>query len=215
MFSIKRPTNLEIEDYIRRQIEQPFSYDFMGCTREQPLAARPGWNIDHHRVLLGHGSEAFVRARAAIDAWQMFPPEMTSVFGHEVPREGLVVAVLYRVSLVPVWLLMPARVVYTIHDTIRRDGHTFERYGFAYGTLPEHPERGEERFLVEWNHTDDTVHYDLLAVSQPRHLLARLAFPFARHEQARFRRLSGLAMQRAVGRVQGSADRELEVGSGG
>jgi hypothetical protein len=35
-------------------------------------------------------------------------------------------------------------------------------------------------------------------MSQPRHALARLAYPFTRHEQARFRRLSGIAMQRAA-----------------
>jgi uncharacterized protein (UPF0548 family) len=197
MLSIHSPTDTQIEDYLARQTEQPFSYSLVGCTRGVP-AARRGWNIDRHRVVLGHGSEVFLRASAAIDAWQTFPAAMTQVFGHDVPRKNLVVAVLYRVSFFPLWLLMPARIVYTINDTITRDGHPVQRHGFAYGTLPDHPERGEERFLVEWNHADDTVHYDLLAISQPRHLLARLAYFFARYEQARFRRLSGLAMQHAV-----------------
>ncbi len=195
MLAWHRPSDAEIGEYLARQAGQPLSYEFVGCTREKQPVARRGWNIDHHRVLLGHGSEIFDRACTAIDAWRMFPPQMTAVFGHAVPREKLMVAVLYKASVLPLWLLMPARVVYTIGDTITRDGHMIERYGFAYGTLPDHPERGEERFLVEWNRADDTVHYDLLAVSQPRHLLARLAFPFARHEQARFRRLSGLAVQ--------------------
>ncbi len=197
MFCLLRPSEKQIQQYLARQADQQLSYNFVGCTREQP-ACRRGWNVDQHRVRLGEGSEVFARARAAIDAWEMFPSEMTKVFGQEKPRENLVVAILYRVSFLPLWLLMPARIVYPIHETVMRDGETVERYGFAYGTLPDHPERGEERFLIEWRHGDDSVHYDLLAVSQPRHALARLAYPFARHEQARFRRLSGLAMQRAT-----------------
>jgi uncharacterized protein (UPF0548 family) len=76
------------------------------------------------------------------------------------------------------------------------------RFGFAYGTLRGHPERGEERFLVERNESDDSVWYDLLPVSQPAHWLARWGYPYTRYEQARFRRLSGLAMQEAVRRSE-------------
>src|SRR3954471_13918165 len=122
MLSIHRPTGAQIRDYLARQTEQPFSYPLVGCTREQPPAPR-GWNNDHHRVLLGQGSEVFLRASAAIDTWQTFPAAMTQVFGQDVPRENLVVAVLYRASFFPLWLLMPARVVYTVSDTITRDGH--------------------------------------------------------------------------------------------
>lgn len=70
------------------------------------------------------------------------------------------------------------------------------RYGFACGTLSEHAEAGEERFLVEWLE-DGSVWYDLLAFSRPRHALARIAYPFGRMLQARFRRDSGRAMQQA------------------
>jgi uncharacterized protein (UPF0548 family) len=128
----------------------------------------------------------------------MFPPEITAVFDGHVPRAGLNVAVLFDARPLPLWLLMPARVVYVVEDSVTRNGQQIDRFGFAYGTLPDHPERGEERFLVEWNRDDDSVHYDLLAVSQPQHWLARLAYPYTRWQQLRFRRLSGLAMQRAV-----------------
>jgi uncharacterized protein (UPF0548 family) len=39
------------------------------------------------------------------------------------------------------------------------------RYGFAYGTLADHGESGEERFTVEWNRSSDKVFYDILAFS--------------------------------------------------
>lgn len=51
---------------------------------------------------------------------------------------------------------------------------------------------------MEWRKSDNSVWYDLLAVSRPRHWLARLGYWFARREQARFRIESGLAMQAAV-----------------
>jgi uncharacterized protein (UPF0548 family) len=120
----------------------------------------------------------------------MFPPEMTQVFWPDSPQQpGDVVAVRYRARPFLLWMLLPARVVYRVEEP--------RRFGFAYGTLPDHPERGEERFLIEWNQADDSVWYDLVAVSRPRHWLARLGYLYARYEQAKFRRLSGDAMQRA------------------
>ncbi|HTG87378.1 MAG TPA: DUF1990 domain-containing protein, partial [Pyrinomonadaceae bacterium] len=72
-----------------------------------------------------------------------------------------------------------------------------ERFGFAYGTLAQHAERGEERFTVEWNRKDETVWYDILAASQPGPM-ARLGYPYARRLQKRFAQDSMKAMKRAV-----------------
>jgi len=72
-----------------------------------------------------------------------------------------------------------------------------QRFGFAYGTLPGHIERGEERFLLEMS-DDDSVWYDILAFSQPRHLLTKIGYPFVRRMQKRFGRESAAAMVRAV-----------------
>jgi uncharacterized protein (UPF0548 family) len=81
------------------------------------------------------------------------------------------------------WSLNACRVVYVINE----DGPT-ARFGFAYGTLPDHIEQGEERFLIEWNRGDDSVWYDILAFSKPRHPLVKLGFPVARMMQKRFAR---------------------------
>ena len=51
--------------------------------------------------------------------------------------------------------------------------------------LPDHVERGEERFTIEWQ-ADDSVWYDILAFSRPQHLIAKLAFPYVRRLQKRF-----------------------------
>jgi uncharacterized protein (UPF0548 family) len=85
-----------------------------------------------------------------------------------------------------------ARIVYQLED-----GQPIRRFGFAYGTLPGHIERGEERFSIEWL-PDDTVWYDIRAFSRPRHWLVRLGYPLARRLQRRFVRDSQSAMLRAV-----------------
>lgn len=199
MFCLRRPDERHICRYLAAQCDREFSYAPVGCTRNEQTCERvASWSVDCHRIALGHGAEIFRRARAAIERWQMFPPEITTVYGVEQPYAGLTVAVLFAARPLPLFLLMPARVVYVLDESITRDAQTIDRFGFAYGTLPDHPERGEERFLVEWNRADDTVYYHLLAVSQPRHWLVRLGHPYTRWQQARFRRLSGLAMQRAV-----------------
>jgi uncharacterized protein (UPF0548 family) len=72
------------------------------------------------------------------------------------------------------------------------------RYGFAYGTLPGHVESGEERFLIELDHATDTVYFDILAFSRPRHLLVRLDRRRARAMQKRFASEAAAAMRDAV-----------------
>jgi uncharacterized protein (UPF0548 family) len=71
------------------------------------------------------------------------------------------------------------------------------RFGFAYGTLPDHVESGEERFLLELA-DDGAVYYDIIAFSRPRHFLAKLAYPLVRRLQKRFGRNSAAAMLAAV-----------------
>lgn len=78
-------------------------------------------------------------------------------------------------------------------------------YGFAYGTLNGHSEKGEERFSVEWNQEDNSVWYDLLAFSLPHHPLARAGYPLSRVLQKRFARDSKAAMVEAVGAAPNTA----------
>lgn len=91
------------------------------------------------------------------------------------------------------WSLNACRIVYVTEET----GET-ERFGFAYGTLPDHVESGEERFWVELDHRDDSVWYDLLAFSRPNRLAVKLGFFYARILQRRFAADSHRAMARAV-----------------
>jgi uncharacterized protein (UPF0548 family) len=58
------------------------------------------------------------------------------------------------------------------------------RFGFAYGTLPAHPEQGEEAFHIE-SDVHGTVRFVVTAFSRPRHPLARIGSPVARQVQLR------------------------------
>jgi uncharacterized protein (UPF0548 family) len=92
-----------------------------------------------------------------------------------------------------IWTLSAARVVYVLNEV-----EAVSTFGFAYGTLPDHVERGEERFLIEWDQDNDAVTYDILAFSQPRHPLVRIGSPLARSLQKRFARESLMRMRTAV-----------------
>jgi len=133
----------------------------------------------------------FDRAKDAVRRWEMFNIRWLDF---RWPSAGIrvdtTVAILVR--LVGIWFWNACRIVYAVDET-----GTIDRFGFAYGTLPDHAESGEERFTVEWNHSDDSVWYDLLAISRPNQILARLGYPYARRLQRRFASDSLRAMKRA------------------
>jgi uncharacterized protein (UPF0548 family) len=142
---------------------------------------------------LGEGEKVFACAKAALGRWEQFHLGWLEARPQETPiREGQVVAVLAR-SL-GLWWLNACRIVAVVDE----DGPG-KRFGFAYGTLPDHAESGEERFLVEWDRAGGGVWYDILAFSRPRHVLARLGYPWVRRVQKRFGRESAAAMVKAVG----------------
>ena len=68
----------------------------------------------------------------------------------------------------------PVRVV-----SVTTDAH---RVGFAYGTLPGHPETGEESFMVE-QHDDGSVWIVIRSFSHPSTWYYRLAAPLLRWQQ--------------------------------
>jgi uncharacterized protein (UPF0548 family) len=68
--------------------------------------------------------------------------------------------------------------------------------GFAYGTLPAHPEQGEEAFHLA-RHGGRLV-FAVTAFSRPRHPAARLGGPLTRALQLRANRSYLHAMRRAA-----------------
>ena len=186
MFLTRRPAAAFVERFLDAQAASALSYAPVGLSALRP----PGFAVDHQRVLLGTGPEAFAAARAALRAWTMFRLGWVRLYPPGAPIDvGTNVAVLAH--HLGFWSLNACRVVLS-------DADTDTRLGFAYGTLADHVERGEELFAVELDPRDGRVWYELRAVSRPGALLARLGYPLARRLQARFRRDSARAMRAAV-----------------
>jgi len=187
---IHKPSDQQIQIFLTAQRVLPFNYAAVGATQRQPPA---GYAVDHNRVQVGVGQTTFEAAKAAIRRWQMFDLGWVQLCWPIAPLVlGTTVGVL--ANAFGGWTLNACRIVYLVDEMGEEDGLAVERFGFAYGTLPGHLARGEERFMVEWRQDNDTVWYDILAFSQPNHWLARLGYPIVRQFQKRFARDSKRAM---------------------
>jgi uncharacterized protein (UPF0548 family) len=188
VFLLSKPAPEFIREFLQAQENQSFSYAHVGASREQ---APRGYDMDHHRVQLGSGEGIFEKARKTVQPWRMFSmPWLTLCWPNTPIEPDATVAIL--ASHAGFWSLNACRIVYVIEENGACD-----RYGFAYGTLPEHGERGEERFTVEYHGDDRSVWYEVYAFSRPR-LLTRMAYPYARLLQRRFARDSMNAMKEAI-----------------
>jgi uncharacterized protein (UPF0548 family) len=148
--------------------------------------------------MLGYGEAAFNKAVEALRSWKMFDLGWVSLCWPEAEiKVGTTVAAL--ASHFGFWSLHPARIVFLVDD----DDARMRRSGFAYGTLQGHGEKGEETFIIEWLHADDSVWYDLRSFSRPGQSLTSLGYPIARMLQKRFARESVQTMLKTVGEAQG------------
>jgi uncharacterized protein (UPF0548 family) len=189
MFLLHEPTESAIRRFLESQEGHSFSYPEVGASRERPPR---GYTVDHNRIRLGRGAEVFTRAIEAVKRWEMFNLSWIRLCWPDAPIEcNTLVAVVARHF--GFYTMNACRVIYVVDE----DG-PIRRYGFGYGTLPDHVETGEERFTVEWDRAGDWVSYDILAFSRANHFLSRTGYPVTRLLQKRFAEDSKRAMARAV-----------------
>lgn len=125
-------------------VEVLLTYPEIGVSRDRHSPS--GYGTVQRNVIIGGGRPAFERAADGLLSWQMHrkaglrPTSSSS-------RAAAGVTVLPRAGRRPFQLAIPCRVVSTLEEKDRR--------GFGYGTLPGHPEQGEEAFIVEMGHTGD------------------------------------------------------------
>jgi uncharacterized protein (UPF0548 family) len=159
-----------------------------------------GYRHDLSEIELGRGPDVFLAAVRALRGWQAQVGAGIEV----VPPDAWVddeetVLLLIRVGVF--WATAPCRVVYITDEP--------DRFSFAYGTLPGHPEVGEVAFSVDRD-SADSVSFRVTSFSRPADPLARLGAPFARRLQKRVTRDYLTALQAASSRVSrssGSAER--------
>ncbi len=170
-------------------VRAELTYGEHGATR----AALPaGYHHVHRDVSLGTGRAAFENAVAGLFAWEMHRGAgMSVVASGPIAAPGVVVGL--RVGWRSLSLLAPCRVVYCVEQPTTR--------GFAYGTLPGHPERGEEAFVVELR-SDGDVRLVIRAFSRPASLIARAGGPVTRQVQAAFTDRYVRALRRIARRGQ-------------
>jgi uncharacterized protein (UPF0548 family) len=196
VFYLSAPSEDQIRHFLDRQRASEFSYPEVGASAGQ---IPKGYKVDHNRIQLGTGEAAWQRARVAVRRWQMFNMAWLRLCWPSAPiRVGTEVAVL--VDHFGFFSLNACRIVYVTNEQAE-----MKRFGFAYGTLEEHAESGEERFTVEWDNSDNLVWYDLLAFSRPHQKIARLGYPLSRLLQKRFAHDSKRAMRGFVGNLVNTA----------
>lgn len=188
MLLLRKPTPEQVQRFLDGQRDLDITYQSVGATARVIPA---GYVVDQTRVKLGKGKEAFAAAKSALESWQQFRLGWLGAWPANTPlREGEVVAVVAR--SIGLWWLNACRIVYVTDEELER-----KKFGFAYGTLPDHAGSGEERFLIEMD-DDGTVWYDILAFSRPNRVLARIGYPYVRRVQRRFGQHSAAAMKQAV-----------------
>jgi uncharacterized protein (UPF0548 family) len=187
MFLARRPSALRIDRFLDASRELAVTYAPIGLARAD---AALGYDVDDTTAVIGHGRADFDRACRALAAWAHFDLGWVERFPRHASIDvGTHVAVLIR--HLGFWSLNGARVVYHLEPSD-------SRFGFAYGTLANHSEQGEEIFEVGFDPDSGEVTYRLRAASRPRAALARIGYPIARALQARFRRDSARVMRRCT-----------------
>jgi uncharacterized protein (UPF0548 family) len=146
---------------LARLADAPFSYAEIGATAgEMP----DGYHHIRKSAVIGRGRERFESAAARVMRWGMQRGAGLRVTASsDVAQVGAVIIV----GIGPV--RAPCRVVYVVTDDNRR--------GFAYGTLPGHPESGEELFAVRYDPSTDAVHAEVTAFSRHGTWWSRAAAP--------------------------------------
>ena len=193
MFFIRRPSRAVIDRVLRESRDLPISYAPVGLVRGESTPPL----LFEETAAIGHGAADFDRARDALRGWKQFDLGWVETFPPRAPLTvGTVVVVLIR--HLGFWSLNGCRVVYTVggDDAARR-------FGFAYGTLTNHAESGEELFEVFLDERTGDAMFTIRATSWAQSVLAWLGHPIVRGLQARFRRESVAAMRRAIDSSRG------------
>ncbi|MFG2430706.1 DUF1990 family protein [Streptomyces sp. NPDC048590] len=162
------------------------TYPEAGATRHHPLP--DGYSHLHHRAAVGRGRAVFERAGTAVTEWGMHRAAGAGIDA-SAARAAAGVTVTVSAGIGRLRFSAPCAIVWTCYGS--------ERTGFAYGTLPGHPERGEESFVVELAE-DGTVWFTVTAFSRPASWYTRLAGPLVPVAQRWYARRLTAALLRAA-----------------
>jgi len=189
--SVGQPSDEAVRAIIDASREDGLTYGAVGATS----ATMPeDWYHTARYRTLGEGDALWSRAVQALQGWRMFdvpwvrlqapgPPEVGQTLGFASRQFGL-------------WGVHVVRVVQTWEE----DDGAVRRVGFAYGTLPHHAVRGEERFSLRQEGRGGPVAFGIRQFSRPSSWMLKALGPMSRSVQEAFVDGAMDAMCRAVGR---------------
>src|SRR2546423_15050670 len=136
MVRLVRPSDSQLLQVLSSVSDRSLSYDEVGATSSQSLPSA------YHHVraerALGQGGGVFAKAAEALRRWEPQKRSGLSVVADRPVTSSTTVAMAAPLPLGVA--IATCRVVYVEEDS--------DHFAWAYGTLPVHPERGEERFEV-------------------------------------------------------------------
>lgn len=179
------------------------TYAEVGGTR---AGAEPPAGYRHVRrgVFVGHGVPVFAAARAGLAQWRVFQAAGLATRA-SAPAAAPDVEISNGLGVGPLRLWVPCRVVWLVDEP--------RRYGYAIGTLPGHPESGEEAFELTADERG-SVWFEVRAFSRPATWYSRLGGPVthALQDWMTGRYLRGLCRLALPG---GGSDQAVSGGLGG
>ncbi|KAI3808371.1 hypothetical protein L1987_24320 [Smallanthus sonchifolius] len=195
-----RPSPKEQKDCINRS--GTFNYDgkYRGATakplsvlKEDKELSRDGFLINHSKIMVGSGSDAYEKGKTALKTWRHFGLNWAFVDPKTPIENGMKFCVCVK-EFIP-WLRMPLQVVY-VNETKSRKTNVAS-FGFGGGTLRGHLLSGEERFSIEMD-GNNQVWYEILSFSKPAHPLSVVGFPYVFLRQKYFAHQSSDAVRKFV-----------------
>ncbi len=166
---------------------RPFNFEPAGL---EAAARRGGWNVDDYRQELPDGS--FEAARRLMTDYEFADPDLVrGYYDPDAPLDGR--EMLLSIRFWGMRFQVGVRVMEVVDEERSIDGRPARVFGWGYGTLEGHLERGRMDYeLREWRDTGE-VEFRIHVVSRRgpiRNPVVRLGFRiFARREQIKFARV--------------------------
>jgi uncharacterized protein (UPF0548 family) len=159
-----------LEGILEQQSSASPTYTEVGTTGG---TAPPGYRSDRRTARLGRGEQTYLRAVQGLRRWA--PHHGAGIrLCPDNPDLEVGVTVVQAIGFPGFTVIAACRIVSVVEEA--------DTFGFAYRTLPAHPEQGEESFTVSTD-ADGAVDFVICAFSRPRHPLARLGAPVSRRIQ--------------------------------
>lgn len=164
------PSDTRLDASLTHAATTSVTYPEVGATRTVLPA---GYRHLRRRTVLGGGAATFRAAAGRLRRWDMHRTAGLRVAPAS-PAAATGSTVVMALGSRALSLLIPCRVVWTVE--------TDAEIGFGYGSLPGHPESGEESFVISIA-SDDTVFATVTAFSRPAGAVATLGSPIGRRVQ--------------------------------